>query len=148
MFEKRKLNLFVFVICLSCIICSCTNKQGKKYSCSGFQDSLLHKFVYKTADSAPQPEGGTQAIAKLLNKNFKYPPGEAYYSGRVIVAFVVETTGKIDGKRTIYDPSGHDHLFSKQLLDILSTIKWKPGLCNGEPVPVLYSFPLRIDIGE
>jgi hypothetical protein len=144
----NKLTFSILIICLSCFVFNCTHKHNKKSSCSGFQDSLLHKFVYKTVDSSPQPEGGMETITKLLSKNFKYPPGDTYYSGRVIVAFVVEIDGKIDGERTIYDPSGNEHLFSKQLLNIVNGVKWKAGLCNGEAVPCLYTFPLNVDIQE
>ena len=89
-----------------------------------------------------------KTIVKLINKDFKYPHDGIDYSGRVLVAFVVETNGTIDGKRVIYDPAGNDRLFSKQLLDILSSVKWKVGLCNGESVPCLYTFPLNIDLQE
>jgi hypothetical protein len=142
-----KFTICVIIICLSCFVFNCSHPHTNKSKCPGIQDTLLHKFVYKTVDSAPQPVGGMKTIFKLISKNFKYP-GDADYTGRVIVAFVIEPNGSIDGQRTIYDPSGNNHLFSKQLLDILSTVKWKPGYCSGESVPVLYAFPLNIDIQE
>jgi len=149
--DMTRVNKLIFgtlIICLSCFVFNCSHPHTNKSKCSGIRDTLLHKFVYKIVDSAPQPVGGMKTIFKLISKNFKYPPGDADYTGWVIVAFVIEPNGSIDGQRTIYDPSGNDHLFSKQLLGILSTVKWKPGYCSGEAVPVLYTFSLNIDIQE
>ena len=144
----KKLYPFAFIsICLLLLI-SRANAQSKKSICPGFQDTVLHKFVYKVTDVIPEPQGGLEKIFKLINKNLKYPSGDAGYPGRVIVAFVIEPDGSIDGQRTINDPSGRKHVFSKQLLDILGSVKWKPGYCNGKAVPVLYLFPVTIDIGE
>jgi len=138
--------LSILIGCLSFFGFSCQQKQSKSFNCVGFQDTLLHKFVYKTTDIPPKPVGGNETINKAITKYFKYPDEDV--SGKVLVAFVVETNGKIDGKRTIYDPSGKDSLFSKQLLTILDKVKWQPGICNGENVPCLYIFPLNVDLVE
>jgi hypothetical protein len=141
-------RLLVLTTCLSLLLLSCHHRQDKKFNCQGFQDTLLHKFVYKTADVLPQPVGGVEAISKAIDRNFKFPSGDVDFSGKVQVAFVVEPDGTIDGKRTIYDPSGKDSLFSKQLLNILNNTKWKPALCNGTKVPCLYIFPLNITLQD
>jgi hypothetical protein len=99
-------------------------------------------------DKQPEMIGGWKAFTKLINEKFKYPSGDIGYSGTVKVAFVVETNGKIDGKRTIYDPSGNEQVFSKQLLKLVDNISWKPGLCDGNQVPVLYILPLNITLQE
>ena len=136
----------ILIACLSFFGFSCQQKQARSFACAGFQDTILHKFVYKTTDVSPKPIGGNEAVSNVINKYFKYPEGD--YQGKVLVAFVIETNGKIDGKRIIYDPSGNDRLFSKQLLTILDKVKWQPGLCNGEKVPCLYIFPMNVDLVE
>ena len=136
----------ILIVCLSFFDFSCQQKQARSFACAGFQDTILHKFVYKTTDVPPKPVGGNETINKAITKYFKYPDEDV--SGKVLVAFVVETNGTIDGKRVIYDPTGKDGLFSKQLLTILDKVKWQPGMCNGEDVPCLYVFPLNVDLVE
>jgi len=144
---NRVLPGFLVIIGVSCLFLSAV-AQTKKSDCPGFQDTVLHKFVYKFTDVMPEPQGGIEKVFKLITKYLKYPTGDASYSGRVIVAFVIEPNGSIDGQRTMNDPSGSKHVFSKQLLDILGSVKWKPGYCNGKAVPVLYSLPVAIEVGE
>ena len=96
----------------------------------------------------PEPVGGVEALSTLLRKKFKCPPGDVDYFGKVIVAFVIEPDGNIEGKRIVNDPSGAKKLFGSQLIRIISTLKWKPGKCNGKIVPVLYTLPLRVDFSE
>ncbi|QKJ28660.1 energy transducer TonB [Mucilaginibacter mali] len=116
--------------------------------CVKEQDSILHKLVYKYTDIPPSTVGGMEKLGRTLTKNFKYPPGDADYAGRVIVAFVVEPNGKIDGLRTIKDPSGNKLIFAKQLYKIAAMLKWKPGTCNGKKVPAMFFLPANIDIAE
>jgi len=145
----KSLNRFtpsILIACLAFFGFNCQQKQPKSFKCTGFQDTLLHKFVYKTTDVPPKPVGGNETINKAITKYFKYPDEDV--SGKVLVAFVVETNGTIDGKRVIYDPTRKDCLFSKQLLTILDKVKWQPGMCNGEDVPCLYVFPLNVDLVE
>ncbi len=135
-------------VCFLCFTFKFTLAQRKSANCPAFRDTILHKLVYKVVDKAPEVKGGIQQFYKKLSKNLRYPTGDIDYHGKVVVAFVVEPNGKIDGKRTIYDPSGKQRLFSKQILNIVDMVIWIPGLCNGRPVPVLYTLPVRIDIAE
>jgi len=143
--STQKSTLFILIICLSYFGFSCQQTQPKSFTCVGFKDTVLHKFVYKTTDVPPEPVGGFESINKLISKNFK-PDGESF--GRIVVAFVVETNGTIDGKRTLHDPFGKNGSASKQLLNILTKVTWQPGVCNGRKVPCLQVFPLNIDLGE
>jgi len=135
----------ILIVCLSFFDFSCQQKQARSFACAGFQDTILHKFVYKTTDVPPAPVGGLESLNKLIAKNLK-PDSNDF--GTKIVAFVVEPNGAIDGERLLNDPSGSDDLLSKQILNISRKVKWKPGICNGEKVPFLYRLPLIIDPGE
>jgi protein TonB len=73
-----------------------------------------------------------------------YPSTDAVVVDRVIVAFVVEKNGKIDGIKDL----SVNHVLSRQLLKIVSGIKWSPGILNGRPVAVLYELPITIDLEE
>lgn len=135
----------IVAVCLSCFVYNNSFAQSHKNTCEGRQDSILHKFVYTKVDEAAEPIGGLDTLGKLITKKFKYPPGDACYWGRVIVTFVIESNGSIDGKRIIRDPSGDKQLFGKQILNIINMVKWKPAKCNGQPIPCFYTLPINID---
>ncbi|MCR8561634.1 energy transducer TonB [Mucilaginibacter sp. BJC16-A38] len=144
-----KFNRFmIFAICLSCFVFNAASAQTKKFNCSVFKDTLLHKIIYKQADIIPEPEGGMAAVSRLIAKELKYPSGDSEYIGKIIIAFVIEPNGKIDGKRIIKDPSGKGQLLSKQLFKIIDEIKWTPAFCKGKAVPFLYSIPVNINLEE
>jgi hypothetical protein len=147
-----KMNRFSIVLlatsCLVYFFPSVLVAQKRTIKCRGFQDTLLQKFVYRVVDQPPVIVGGMETLYKKLAKFFKYPKGASDYNGKVQVAFVIEPNGKIDGKRTIYDPSGKEHLFSKQIFSIIDHIKWQPGRCDKKVVPVLYILPVTIDFEE
>ena len=145
MTSKFKLTIILTVIFLAIAFNDATAQNAKS---TGFQDTLLNKFVYTYAEQLPEPKGGLESLVKLLTKSIRFPPGEADYGGRVIVAFVIEPNGKIDGERVIREPSGNKQIFSKQIFEIVKTIKWKPARCNGKAVPFLYTLPISIDISE
>ncbi|MEP6610436.1 MAG: energy transducer TonB [Mucilaginibacter sp.] len=138
----------VIAACLSFFIVNTATAQHKRLFNRRFQDTILHKFVYTFTEAMPVPEGGLQDFFKQLSKKLKFPQGDADYGGRVIVAFVIEPNGKIDGERVIREPSGNKQIFSKQIFAIVKTIKWKPAKRNGKAVPFLYTLPITIDIGE
>ncbi|WP_295795628.1 energy transducer TonB [Mucilaginibacter sp.] len=96
----------------------------------------------------PRPKSGLETLIKQLSKTIRFPAGEAEYEGRVIVAFVIEPNGKIDGERVIREPSGDKQIFSKQIFEVVKSIKWKPAKRNGKAVPFLYTLPVTIDVGE
>ncbi|WP_371742470.1 energy transducer TonB [Mucilaginibacter sp. SG564] len=80
----------------------------------------------------------------MITKNLKLPPSTNYY-GLTIIVFVVEADGQIDGQRVKRDSSGDEHLLGNQILRNIATLKWKPGKCNGKPVPCMYSIPINLD---
>ena len=139
------------LLVIACICCIGFNKaaaQQKRLDNTGFQDTLLHEVVYLSAEQFPKPEGGLEALFKLISKKLKYPKGDTLYASRVIVAFVIEPDGKIDGERVIREPSGNKQIFSKQIFAIVKTIKWTPAKRNGKAVPFLYTLPITIDVTE
>ncbi|MEO6631227.1 MAG: energy transducer TonB [Mucilaginibacter sp.] len=145
--SKLRLAVLIFSCLLSFIIYTATS-QNKPSIDKHLKDTILHKFVYTFTDVMPSPEGGLQNLFKQLSKKLKYLPGDVDYAGKVIVAFVIEPNGKIDGERVIRDPSGSKRIFCKQIFEVVKTIKWKPGTLNGKAVPVLYKLPVVIDLSE
>jgi len=145
---SRPTGYSLVVTCLLCVAFHNAFAQHTKINCNSFRDTTLHKLIYKIVDQQPQPVGGIEKLGKQLLKSLKCPSGDADYSGQIIIAFVVEADGKIDGKRIVKDLSDDQHFFSKQVFTIVDHVKWNPGSCNGKRVPVLYILPLNIDLQE
>jgi len=114
--------------------------------CAGFQDSTAHRFIYKTADRAPEPVGETDVLFKQLGKKMKFPKGLEESVGRVIIAFIVEPDGRIDGERVVKNPFGMEYHITDQLFAIIHSLKWQPGTCGNTPVAVLYTLPVNIEL--
>jgi len=144
--SRKFIQLIIFAICLSCLGLNSAEAQDKKPT--SFQDTLLHKVVYLSAEQLPEPQGGLEALLKQLTKTIRYPPGDVDFVGKVIVAFVIEPNGKIDGERVIREPSGDKQIFSKQIFEVVKAIKWKPARRNAKAVPFLYTLPVTIDLTE
>lgn len=140
--NSKFIKLIMFAICLSCFVFNEVSAQTIKFNCSVFKDTLTHKIIYKQADTIPEPEGGIQALSLAIARKLRAPVD---FSGRIIVAFIVEANGTIDGKRVIKDESGKEEVFGKQILNLINNVKWKPALCNGKAVPFLYSLPSSLN---
>jgi transcriptional regulator NrdR family protein len=140
------MNRFLIIISFLSFAFVC-HAQVKKSECSGFQDSVLHKSVYRVVDQQPEPIGGIEKLLMEISKRLKYT-GESDFGSRVIVAFVVEPDGKIDGERVIRGPSAKGETLTGQIFKIIKTFKWKPGKCFGKAVPVLYTLPIIVDLSE
>lgn len=138
---------FIVIFSLSGLVSNGAIAQNKREECQGQKDSLLNKYVFHTADEPAKPEGGIEALYRMLAKRLRYPVEYDEYYGRVIIGFVVEPNGKIDGKRVIKDPVA-EKIFSKQLFKIIDEIKWNPAICNGRPVPYMMMLPVSIGLSE
>ncbi|WPU93266.1 energy transducer TonB [Mucilaginibacter sabulilitoris] len=146
---RNKISLIAIIVTfLSCFVINNSFAQNSKNTCKGKQDSILHKFVYTTVDIMPEPQNGLKTLSDSLMKHLKYPTNKGDFQGKVIIAFVIEPDGKIDGQRVIRNLFGSDFTFSQQLFKIVKSFKWEPGLCKGKPVPVLYPLPINIGIQE
>ena len=110
------------VSCLSGLVSNGAIAQNKRDECHGQKDSLLNKYIYYATDKRAEPEGGIEALYRILAKQLRYPVEYDEYYGRVIIGFVVEPNGKVDGKRVIKDPVA-EKIFSKQLFKIIDNIK-------------------------
>ena len=93
-------------------------------------------------DEQPQIIGGPK---KLLNK-VGYPPGlrSREISGKSVVEFVISPKGEATNIKII--ESLHP-ILDKEIVNALLDIQFKPGLINGNPVPVLTEMPFtfRLD---
>ncbi len=98
------------------------------------------------AEVMPEFPGGMAALIAYIKKNLRYPAmaREEGIEGRVVVKFIVNTTGEIESaiiERSL--PGGCD----KEALRVVNSMpKWKPGKQNGHAVKVYYTLPISFKL--
>lgn len=112
----------------------------------GVEPSLNYiKIPFNYNDVEVEPSfkgGGADEFSKWVNSRLKYPEiaKENGVQGRVTLQFTVESDGRVTNVRVLrgVDPS----LDAEAKRVVRSSPKWKPGMQNGEPVRVTYTFPI------
>lgn len=126
---KSFLLLLMAVMCFSIVNAQDDNKQRI--------DPLKTKV-----DKMPQFPGGTQALLQYLKDNVKYPVDaeKKKKSGRVLVAFDVDTDGNVVDAEVVKHiwPS----LDAEALRVVESMPKWRPGMKDGKAVRIRYTIPI------
>jgi TonB family protein len=96
--------------------------------------------VYTLVDQMPEFPEGVVACRDWVAKNTQYP-ANANIEGKVYVAFVVNSMGKV------VSPSiakGLNSALDTEALRVISAMPtWKPGVQNGIPVCVKYTIPVN-----
>lgn len=105
-------------------------------------DSLDRNTIYTLTEKAPEFPGGMEAMMATLSRNTIYPEyaRNLKLAGTVLVKFVVEKDGRMDGF-TIVVPL-HPILDNETIRSLSTLPKWKPGLLNGKPVRCYYQIPM------
>ena len=112
--------------------------------------------IFKVVEKMPL-FGGCQdkacsdrAVITYIQSNIVYPviAKENGVSGRVIVQFVVEPTGKVSNVRVLRDiGAGCGDAAAKVIMDMNNlTQGWTPGEQRNKPVRVLYTIPAKFEI--
>jgi len=115
--------------------------QTDSTNCVTHIDSITKQQVYNFVDYMPTPKGGQKELFKAL-KNINFQSSCSNYESVLYVAFIVNAHGEIEGKRVIKDIIGTD--FSDQILSLVDSVEWNPGVCDSIAVPVVYILPVRI----
>ena len=88
-------------------------------------------------------DGDPNAFAVWVNSQLVYPEKAitAGTQGRVVLSFVVDTDGSVTDVQLL---RGVDPDLDAEALRVVSscTEKWTPGMKNGKPVRVTYTFPI------
>ena len=98
--------------------------------------------VYDMVEQAPTFPGGNQELMSYLAKNIKYPKEAqaAKKEGRVIVQFVVASTGQVTNVKVM---RGVDPLLDAEAIRVVEGMpRWTPGRQDGEAVNVRYTLPV------
>lgn len=93
--------------------------------------------IYMVVEQEPKIIGGQQALYDKL----KYPARckNAGIEGRVVLQFVVNTDGSVQDVEVIRGIGGG---CDKAAVKALKTMRFKPGLQQGKPVRVRFSWPI------
>ena len=96
----------------------------------------------RLAEQAPIFPGGMMQLMKWLTKNLKYPEvaRKAKISGKVVVAFMVNTDGSVSDVRLI--KSVDPNLDREALRVVRMMPKWEPGMSDGKPSRTLVHLPI------
>ncbi|GAB3194955.1 protein TonB [Pontibacter aydingkolensis] len=113
---------------------------GKVYNESGQEKAYFPRYQF------PVFPGGEDAMLRHLSSNIKYPKAtrKAKVQGLVVIVFDVDTNGNL-GEHTVLK-NLHPDADAEALRVIKTMPVWKPGLLEGEPVPVRYTLPIRFTI--
>lgn len=102
-------------------------------------ESVPFQFV----DVKPGFNGGdANEFSKWVNENLKYPENckAAGISGRVTLSFTVTETGKVTDVKVLR--GAHEDLDKEAVRVVSSSPDWTPGMKDGKPVAVTYTFPV------
>jgi len=141
--------LLVCVCGLTAIQAQTTKKSNSfadSSACSSFLDTLTNRTVFTAASRNATVDGGEQKLLEELRK-LKYPPLDlttVSIQTKIIVAFVVDTTGQIIGKRIIKNIEGTD--LAQQVLTLVDNLKWIHATCNDRAIPMFYQLPVQIEL--
>jgi len=105
-------------------------------------DSVATEKTWDVVEKMPQYPGGDEDMIVYLEKNIKYPleAQKKGTEGRVIVSFIVSSTGKVVSPKIL---RGVDTYLDQEAVRIVSTFPtWIPGEQNGEKVSVRYTLPV------
>jgi protein TonB len=99
--------------------------------------------VFTIVEQMPSFPGGDAELPKYMQKNVKYPPfaRENGISGIVYVQFIVGKDGSINDAKVLRGIGGG---CDEEALRVIRNMpNWKPGKQSGNPVQVLYNYPVR-----
>jgi len=108
-------------------------------------EEIEEEEVFYIVEDMPTFNGGKPAteFRKYIAQNLQYPEiaAENGVSGRVIVQFAVDKTGKVVDARIVR--SVDSALDKEAVRVVMSSPKWTPGKQRGKAVKVLFTFPIN-----
>lgn len=97
-------------------------------------------------------DGSTDEFVRWVYSAIEYPASarEAGVGARVVVSFIIRSNGEVSDVRTLeLEPKGNvpgdfDYsVFSDAVINVVKqSPRWTPGMMDGKPVNVTYSFPV------
>jgi hypothetical protein len=105
-------------------------------------DSVSQRIVYLTVESMPSFRDNKFELMKYFSELIEEARLNKLHRSLKLV-FIIESNGSISNPR-IYDKSESDYVKIDHLaIKMLHRMpRWNPGLCDREPVPVLFHLPI------
>ena len=141
-------NIFKLAVLVNCALialpigarCSCLADTAR---CKPVTDSTSNAVYYLLVDSMPEYPGGEAEMLKFLSTNLNYPP-EIEACCKVVVEFIIDPNGEM---KDLKIKKGLENRLDNETLRVFQLMPaWKPGKCNGKPVPIKYVVPLNIEL--
>lgn len=112
-------------------------KNGEKY-----QDN-----VFNSVDVMPEYPGGIASFMNYIKKNLHYPENEKKkkIQGRVFIHFIIDENGQLTGTYIVQGINPQLDLAAYQVIKS-SSVKWSPGILDGNPVKVGYNIPIKFSL--
>ncbi len=98
-------------------------------------------IIFQAVEQMPTYPGGMNALQIYLAEKIDHSPMKGKASGKVMVGFTVNETGKI---KDVHVVESNATALNKEAERIVSEMQdWIPGKQRGKPVPVKYTIPIR-----
>ena len=107
------------------------------------QETKKESVPFQLVETKPGFNGGdANEFSKWVNSQLKYPEQakKDKIQGRVTLQFTVGADGVVRDVKVLR--SAHELLDAEALRVVSASPKWEPGVQNGEPVNVTYTFPV------
>jgi TonB family protein len=111
-------------------------------------DKIKKDDVFVVVEKMPLYPGGDMELLKFIGNNTKYPDvaKEAKIEGRVIVRFVVSTTGNVEDITIL---KAVHPLLDEEAVRVTSMLSgFEPGMQGGNPVSVYYMVPITFALPQ
>jgi len=111
-------------------------------------DQIVEDVPFVVVEEMPHYPGGDVALLDFIKNNTKYPEEAKAkkIAGRVIVRFIVNTEGKVEGISVL---KGIDPLLDAEAVRVIFMLQgFKPGMQGGKPVNVWYMAPVNFSLAE
>lgn len=113
-------------------------------TCFGFQDSLTNRMIYTYAEDEPEYPGGWPDLIAFFDSTMVTPQDAEIIHGIVYVRFIVEIDGSLSAIEII---RGINQEIDAEILRVLNLMPpWIPGSCDGEPVPIQFTLPIKVNV--
>ena len=113
------------------------------------QDSTKEnsEIFFDLVDTPPSPVGGLEAWSRHLSENLTYPTSARMkgIQGTVLVSFIVNTDGSIEGIELVQGIGGGCDEEAIHIIKI--SPRWSPGMIKGKAVRTRMKIPIRFKLG-
>jgi protein TonB len=104
-------------------------------------------LFFDVVDTPPSPVGGFEAWSRHLSENLTYPTSARMkgIQGTVLVSFIVNTDGSIEGIELVQGIGGGCDEEAIHIIKI--SPRWSPGMIKGKAVRTRMKIPISFKLG-